>query len=331
MCLVLFDAVQSLMMLGPPTPPNFFPPLNTLLPLTKYMLSLVHPSSPQPKTESIIQPLYGDMVRSFADVRADGINRSMTHLLARVDEIDEGGIWEGGRGREKARGLIGLWDALIVIAEVSYPLVAIADRQAETMLYTSLFPNRPPPELLPLAILPSIQLVNNAFNATINTIKRSLASHVFVAFELFQSLVRTSQRWETAVQKCLSMTQTDPSSPEARDVLSAQMGTISTLRALAKRSFPEFIVDIRMAPATAGPSSAISDVTHTTLTYLETLPQYEKTVESLLASNQSQRSWLMGAGETPSPVRSAEEEGGTVKLYVGEHSATTSLLPRWWC
>lgn len=83
------------------------------------MLSLVHPSSPHPKTESIVEPMYDDMIRSFASLRAEGISHSLDVLLGRVEEIDEGGIWEGGRGREKARGLTGLWDALIVLAEVS--------------------------------------------------------------------------------------------------------------------------------------------------------------------------------------------------------------------
>jgi hypothetical protein len=117
------------------------------------------------------------------------------------------------------------------------------------------------------------------------------------------------------------MTRT-PSS-DTRDILSANASTISALRGLAMRSFPELLVDIRMAgqgpgQERGGPTSAISDTTYSTLTYLETLPGYEKTVEALLNSSQSQRSWLMGAKETPSPVRSAQEEGGVVNLFVGE-------------
>lgn len=118
-------------------------------------------------------------------------------------------------------------------------------------------------------------------------------------------------------------------------MLTALSGTVTTIRGLAMRSFPEFLVDIRTASGgngngtgngngngngggERGPSAGISDTTHSTLTYLETLPAFEVTVETLLQSSQSQRSWLMGASEAPSPVRSAAEEGGVVKLFVGE-------------
>jgi hypothetical protein len=38
--------------------------------------------------------------------------------VSRVEEIDEGGIWEAGRGKEKVKGLVGLWDVLLVVTEV---------------------------------------------------------------------------------------------------------------------------------------------------------------------------------------------------------------------
>ncbi len=43
-------------------------------------------------------------------------------MVNRVDELDEGGIWEGGRGRDKVRGLVGLWEVLVVILEVRDPI-----------------------------------------------------------------------------------------------------------------------------------------------------------------------------------------------------------------
>ena len=101
------------------------------------------------------------------------------------------------------------------------------------------------------------------------------------------------------------------------DLQSALTGPIATLRGLVLRSFPELLVDIRTAQG-GGQSSAISDTTYSTLTYLENLPAYEKTVEGLLGRSQSERSWLMGAKETPSPVRNAGDEGGTVNLFVGK-------------
>jgi hypothetical protein len=43
-------------------------------------------------------------------------------MVSRVEEIDEGGIWEAGRGKEKVKGLVGLWDVLLVVTEVSLPV-----------------------------------------------------------------------------------------------------------------------------------------------------------------------------------------------------------------
>lgn len=107
---------------GPPTPPNYFPPLPTLLPLTTYTLSLLHPASPRPalpKTESLLAPRYAELISSFADMRGEWMRKSLGVLLGRVEEVDEGGIWEMGRGREKAGGLVALWEGMIVLTEVS--------------------------------------------------------------------------------------------------------------------------------------------------------------------------------------------------------------------
>jgi exocyst complex protein 7 len=104
---------------GPPTPPNYFPSLSTLLPLTSRMTSMLHPTPPTPKTASIIEPIFDDTIATFAEMRGEWISRSFSGMIARVDEVDEGGIWEGGRGNDKVRSLVGLWEGLTVITEVS--------------------------------------------------------------------------------------------------------------------------------------------------------------------------------------------------------------------
>lgn len=104
---------------GVPSPPHFFTPLNTLLPLCTKMQSILHPSNSTPKTQSIIQPIFDGAMASFAELRGEWIRRSLGVMVNRVEEVDEGGIWEGGRGREKVRGLVGLWELLVIILEVS--------------------------------------------------------------------------------------------------------------------------------------------------------------------------------------------------------------------
>jgi len=113
-------------------------------------------------------------------------------------------------------------------------------------------------------------------------------------------------------------------SPQTPELISPLSPILSILRSLVLRSFPELLVDIRSTSA-AGNTSGIADTTYTVLTYVETLPAYEKTVENLLGKSHSERSWLMGAKDAPSPVRSAAEEGGIVNLFVGKYSLDCTL------
>ncbi|ORX34454.1 Cullin repeat-like-containing domain protein [Kockovaella imperatae] len=297
---------DSILQNGPPTPPNFFSALSTVLPLSAKMNELVFPSDPTPKTESIIMPLWEEAISGFANLRGDWICRSFGGSLAHVDEIDEGGIWESSRGQEKVKGLVNLWQVLTSVME------------AETLLITTLFPRQPPPNLLPLALAHPLNLVNTAMQPTINTIKRSLSTHTFVALDLYQSLLSVREQWDKALRKCLSMTDAAGSSiEEVLDLQNALAGAISNLRSLVSRSFPELLVDMR-TNSSGGNTSAISETTYSILSYLEALPTYEKTVEGILSRSQSERSWLMGAKDTPSPARSAAEEGGIVNLYVAD-------------
>jgi exocyst complex protein 7 len=101
---------------GAPTPPNYFPPLQTLSPLTTFITKY---SSQQSYTQTIIQPIFDETISSFASMRGYWMVKSFRAMLVRVEEVDEGGIWEGGRGKEKVAALIDLWDAMPVMAEVS--------------------------------------------------------------------------------------------------------------------------------------------------------------------------------------------------------------------
>ena len=71
-----------------------------------------------PKTISLVQPMFDDSMTNFASQRGEWMKRSLGSMVNRVDEIDEGGIWEGGRAREKVRGLISLWEVMVVMLEV---------------------------------------------------------------------------------------------------------------------------------------------------------------------------------------------------------------------
>ncbi|KAK8870005.1 hypothetical protein IAR55_000575 [Kwoniella newhampshirensis] len=308
--------VDNLLSSGAPTPPNLFPPLNTLLPLTTKIDTVLNPppNAPTPKTQSIIQPIFDETIPNFASLRGDWMCRSMSGLVARIEEADEGGIWEGGKGRgkEKVRGLVGLWESVMILAE------------AETMLITTLFPSRPPPLLLAHTLSQPINLLDKTIAPTLSTMKRALSSHTFIALDLYSSLSSLQQRWDQTISHCLSATST-PSTPGTKDLQTALNQPVSTLRSLSLRSFPELLVDIRSAKTDGSPTSSIGEVTYSTLDYLETLPEYERVVEGLLGKSHSERSWLMGMKEVPSSARSAAEEGGIVNLFVADVLGTLMI------
>ncbi|WWD15716.1 hypothetical protein CI109_100138 [Kwoniella shandongensis] len=308
--------VDVLLSSGAPTPPNLFPPLNTLLPLTSKINSLVNPSpnNPTPKTTSIVQPIFDDAIARSSELRGDWMCRSLRSLVSRIEEADEGGIWEGGKGRgkEKVKGIVGLWESVMVLAE------------AETMLITTLFSSHPPPYLLTQTLVQPLALLNNTISPTLSTLKRALSSHTFIALDLYSSLTALQSSWDEIISHCLESTST-PSTPETKDLQSALNLPVSTLRSLSLRSFPELLVDIRTAKTDGPPSSSIGEVTYSTLGYLETLPEYESVVEGLLGKSHSERSWLMGMKEAPSSVRSAGEEGGIVNLFVADVLGTLMI------
>lgn len=65
-----------------------------------------------------MRPIFDKAMADFARLRGDWIRRSLNRMVVKVEEIDEGGIW-AGRGTEKVRGLVDLWEAMIVVIEVS--------------------------------------------------------------------------------------------------------------------------------------------------------------------------------------------------------------------
>lgn len=101
---------------GAPAPPNYFPPLQTVLALTTFVSRHV---GQQSYTQSIIQPIFDDSMASFAQLRGEWMVKSFSSMLTKVEEVDEGGIWEGGRGKEKVAALVDLWDAMPILTEVS--------------------------------------------------------------------------------------------------------------------------------------------------------------------------------------------------------------------
>ena len=283
--------------LGAPAPPRFFTPLAVVQPLAVAICTRTFPHKAMPRSESLFQPRFDDMISQFASIRGEWVCRSLSPMMSRLEELDEGGIWDG-QVEAKVEALVNLWEVMLVVIE------------AETLVIVTLF-QPPPPTLLLLAFVQPLKLLTNSLAPTLTTLRKSLSSHSILALALFQGLTRLQPRWDEVISKCLSMTHSS-----SRDFHAALSSPLSTLRQLCQRSFPEFLVDLRSTQSN-DQSTAISNTTHSTLTYLENLPKYNDAVEGILGRSSSERGWLMGMREGPSPARSAAEEGGVLNFYVG--------------
>ncbi|KAL7423726.1 exocyst complex component exo70 [Cryptotrichosporon argae] len=292
---------EALVANGPPTPSNYFPSLSGLIPLSNKMAAIQN--AQHARTSQVIEPILTDCVADLAAARGEWICRSYRSMIARAEEADEGGIWDTGTGGGKVAVLVGMWDALAIVVE------------AETLWITAVFSKQPPPDLLPMTLARPFNLLGSTLTPVINMLKRALSSHTFMALDLYASLARASGALEAALAKCFAMTH---ATADARELLAPLAAALGALRGLVLRSFPEMLVDIRAPARDAGTSAAIAETTHAVLAYLEGLPRFEKTVETLLRSSHAERSWLMGANEPPSSARNAAEEGGVVNLYVAD-------------
>ncbi|KAJ9120136.1 hypothetical protein QFC22_003034 [Naganishia vaughanmartiniae] len=198
------------------------------------------------------------------------VNPAILNFNELLDDKSPGGEEEGRRAR---------CDKLLVMLQGILALM-----QSERMLLDHLFPKSSANSLLSIFSTP-VNHVEELLNSQIAYIKKSLASQTFYALELYQTLLHVQSDWEEITNEL------DCDPPVVRLVSE----TLNSLRNPCLRSFPEALVDIRVAQSSGkGETSSIADVTYRTVHYLSTLPAYEHIVIDLLSSL-GDRNWLMGA------------------------------------
>lgn len=280
-----------------PSPATYYPPLSSVRALTARLAAAVYPDQPTPKTTQVLQPILNDCIADLAAARGDWIRRSLTAVSAHVDEAGTGNY--EGRGSEKVRLVMKLWDSYLVAAEAEAALAAVT------------FPGSVGHQLVVETLPYGLTVLNQTMTQVIAGIKKSLTTQTMCLLDLYAALSTFQPKYETVMANLLGQ--------DGADVQNALNPTLSTMRALALRSFPERLVDIRAPARNATQNVSISDTTHSTLADLEALPSYGNLVETLLrSSGHIERSWLMGASTPPSTARSAAEEGGLVNLYAAD-------------
>ncbi|KAL1409715.1 exocyst complex component exo70 [Vanrija albida] len=280
----------------------FYPQLTTIIPLSTRLVALVDGNTP--KAREVLAPVLNNCISDIAAIRGDWIRRSLSSLSARIDEVDGGGSWEG-RGGEKVKLVMRLWESFLVAAD------------AEASVAQHAMPGDAGQALVTFTLVHALTVVTSTMNQVVAQVKRSLSAQTLVMLDLFSCFTGFQPRYENKMASIVGQL------PEGRDIVGALNGPIQILRGLALRSFPERLVDIRAPSRSTTISATIDDTTHSTLAFLEALPSFGPLVEGLLRSGGShERTWLMGMKDHPSPARNAAEEGGTLNLYAADTLGT---------
>ncbi|GMK59487.1 hypothetical protein CspeluHIS016_0800930 [Cutaneotrichosporon spelunceum] len=274
---------------------TYYSGLSSVKALSTGLVALVEPTEPTPRASEILTPMLGRAINTLGEIRGDWLRRSLGPLAREVEEAP--GTWNGLDG-DKVRLSTRLWDAYLVACD------------AEVEVAGTMLPGPAGERLVDVTIPHGAALLSSTMGSVITSFKRNLSDNTMVLLNLYNDLSSLAPRYDAGIARVLS-----EDVPEVRTALSSQL---VAMRALALRSFPERLADIRAVPRSPPSSTQIDDTTHETLAYLEQLPVLGNLAETLLRSTgHGERAWLMG-GAAPSGATSAQEEGGIVNLYAAD-------------
>ncbi|CAK9782304.1 hypothetical protein CC85DRAFT_325436 [Cutaneotrichosporon oleaginosum] len=274
---------------------TYYSGLSSVKALSTGLVALVEPAQPTPRTSELLTPILGRAINALGAIRGDWLRRSLAGVARQVEEAPS--AWNGLDG-DKVRLAVRLWDAYLVACDAEVEVAGI------------MLPGAAGERLVDVTIPHGATLLSSTMGNVIAGFKRNLGDSTMVLLNLYSALTSIALRYDAAISRVLS-----EDVPEVRTALSSQL---SAMRALALRSFPERLADIRAPPRSPPSSTQIDDTTHATLTYLEQLPVFGSLAETLLRSTgHGERAWLMG-GAAPSGATNAQEEGGIVNLYAAD-------------
>ncbi|BEJ18229.1 hypothetical protein CspHIS471_0705060 [Cutaneotrichosporon sp. HIS471] len=274
---------------------TYYSGLSSVKALSTGLVALVEPAQPTPRATEIFTPMLGRAINALGDIRGDWLRRSLGPLARQVEEAP--GTWNGLDG-DKVRLAVCLWDAYLVASD------------AEVEVARTMLPGAAGERLVDVTIPHGAALLSSTMGSVISSFKRNLSESTMILLNIYNDLTSLAPRYDAGIARVLS-----EDVPEVRTALRSQL---AAMRALALRSFPERLADIRAPPRSPPSSTQIDDTTHVTLTYLEQLPVFGNLAETLLRSTgHGERAWLMG-GAAPSGAANAQDEGGIVNLYAAD-------------
>ncbi|KXN84351.1 hypothetical protein AN958_12705 [Leucoagaricus sp. SymC.cos] len=209
-------------------------------------------------------------------------------LVTRADTIDT--ITTGTE--------FGQWvETLLAVAEDEYKLLKELSPLTSPLLIASAYGT---------LLAPILKLFNTVLGQMTTLIKKSLQKYNFLALSAYDALLQQQPAWEEA----LSRRDEIEDKNELRDGL-------GTLRQICLRSFPEFLVDLKLGANDRDSETSVRlvDLTIDTVKYLGALPKVRAAAASALLAL-GDGNWKMGEGVQ---VGKSSKGGEVDEVVILEH------------
>lgn len=269
--------------------------LSNLSPLLSYLRSLPVPSThPSHPAAPVILSTLTEAQRGYADMRGNWSVKCLEgqgkRLVTRADTIDP--ITTGTE--------FGQWvETLLAVTEDEYKLLKELSPLTNPEIIASSYG---------ALLAPILSLFNSVLGQMAALIKKSLQKYNFLALSAYDALLQQQPAWEEVLSRRGSEYLDDKN--EFRDGL-------QTLRQICLRSFPEFLVDLKLGANNRDSDTSVKlvDLTTETVKYLERIPQVQAAVSSALVAL-GDGNWKMGEGVQ---VGKASQGGAVDAITIMEH------------
>ncbi|KIM35849.1 hypothetical protein M413DRAFT_449580 [Hebeloma cylindrosporum] len=277
--------------------------LPTLSPVVAFLRTLPLPSThPSHPAAGAIFATLQEAQQGYADMRGNWSVKCLEgqgkRLVVRAETVDA--LVTGREFREWVELMLGT-------AEEEYKLLLELSPLSSPQMVASAFGT---------LMEPILKLFNAVLQQLIALVKKSLHKFNFLALSAFDGLLSLQRHWDDLLSRRGSDHVSDKNEP--RDGL-------QSLRALCLRSFPEFLVDIKMGAMARGSdtSTKLMDFTTSIVAYIERILQVQRAVESALLAL-GDGNWRMGEGIQVGKGGKEEDDGSILEHFI--HDIITTAI-----
>ncbi|KAF9443168.1 exocyst complex component, exo70 subunit [Macrolepiota fuliginosa MF-IS2] len=279
--------------------------LSNLSPLVSFLRNLplpaTHPSHP---AAPAIMATLKDAQKGYADMRGNWSVKCLEgqgkRLVTRADTVDA--ITTGTE--------FGQWvETLLAVTEDEYKLLKELSPLTSPVLIASAYG---------ILLNPILKLFGTVLGQMLTLIKKSLQKYNFLALSAYDALLQQQPAWEEVLARRGSEYLDDKN--ELRDGL-------QSLRQVCLRSFPEFLVDLKLGANNRDSDTSVKvvELTIDTVKYIERIPQVQAAVSSALLAL-GDGNWKMGEGVQVGKSSKGGDVDETVILEHFLYDAVTNAI-----